>query len=153
MFYFKEILRASLLEHTVLFRSGLSQISQQLRLGNQDHAPTQTRILEIFPWANISSTRRVKGCKRGTCKAWIEKLFIISMIRACTDFHTYVLGVLFKAWNIFLCFIYLFCFCVFLYWIFWKTQTIYFFKDTRWNDRLDDLSGYIGIPPSLNEAQ
>ena len=41
MFYFKEILRGSLLEHAVLFRFGPSQISQQLRLGNQAHAPTQ----------------------------------------------------------------------------------------------------------------
>ena len=49
MFYFKEILRGSLLEHTVLFWFGLSQISQQLRLGNQAHAPTQIRILVIFP--------------------------------------------------------------------------------------------------------
>ena len=57
-----------------------------------------------------SSTRRVNSCIRGTCKAWTEQLFIISIIRAYTDFHTYVLGVLFKAWNIFLCFIFLFCF-------------------------------------------
>jgi len=49
MFYFKEIPRGSLLEHAVLFRFGPSQISQQLRLGNQAHAPTQTRILVIFP--------------------------------------------------------------------------------------------------------
>ena len=97
MFHFKEIPRGSLLEHAVLFRFGLSQISQQLRLGNQAHAPTQTRILMIFPWANKSITRRVKSCKRGTCKAWTEQLFIISMIRAYTDFHTYELGVLFKA--------------------------------------------------------
>ena len=62
MFYFKEIPRGSLLEHAVLFRFGPSQISQQLRLGNQAHAPTQTRILVIFPRANISSTRRVKSC-------------------------------------------------------------------------------------------
>ena len=43
MFYFKEILRGSLLEHAVLFWFGPSQISQ-LRLGNQAHAPTQTRF-------------------------------------------------------------------------------------------------------------
>jgi hypothetical protein len=50
MFYFfKEIPRGSLLEHAVLFRSRLSQISQQLRLENQAHAPTQTRILVKFP--------------------------------------------------------------------------------------------------------
>ena len=41
---FKEILRGSLLEHAVLFRFEPSQISQQLRLGNQAHAPTQTRF-------------------------------------------------------------------------------------------------------------
>jgi len=97
MFHFKKIPRGSLLEIAVLSRFGPSQISQQLRLGNQAHAPTQTRILVIFPRANISSTRRVKSCIRGTCKAWTEQLFIISMIRAYTDFHTYVLGVLFKA--------------------------------------------------------
>ena len=88
MFYFKEILRGSLLKKAILFRFGLSQISQQLRLGNQAHAPTQTRI---------SSTRRVKSCIRETCKAWTEQLFIISMIRAYTDFHTFELGALFKA--------------------------------------------------------
>ena len=44
MFYFKEISRGSLLEHAVLFRFVLSQISQQFRLGNQAHAPTQTRF-------------------------------------------------------------------------------------------------------------
>ena len=44
MFYFKEIPRGSLLEHAVLFRFGLSQISQQFRLGNHAHAPTQTRF-------------------------------------------------------------------------------------------------------------
>ena len=49
MFYFKETPRGSLLEKAVLFRFGLSQISQQLRLGNQAHAPTQTRILLILP--------------------------------------------------------------------------------------------------------
>ena len=111
MFHFKEKPRGSLLEHAILFRFEPSQISQQLRLENQAHAPTQTRILVIFPRANISSTRRVKSCIWGTCKAWTEQLFIISMIRAYTDFHTYVLRVLFEAWNIFLCFIYLFCFC------------------------------------------
>ena len=115
MFYFNEIPRGSLLEHAVLFRFGPSQISQQLRLGNQAHAPTQTRILVIFSWANISSTRRVKSYKRGTWKARTEQLFIISMIRAYTSFHTYELGVLFKAWNIFLCFIYLFCFILFYF--------------------------------------
>ena len=49
MFHFKEIPSGSLLEHVVLFRFELSQISQQLRHGNQAHAPTQTRILVIFP--------------------------------------------------------------------------------------------------------
>ena len=159
MFYFKEILRVSLLEHAVLFRFGLSQISQQFRLGNQAHAPTQTRILVIFPWANKSSTRRVKSCKRGTCKAWIEQLFIISMIRAYTDFHTYVLGVLFKAWNIFVFYLFILFLCLFyfillLFWIFERPKpTIYIYLDRRWKDRLDDLPGYSGIHPSLNEAQ
>jgi len=124
--HFKEILRGSLLEKAVLFRFKLSQISQQLRLGNQAHAPTQTRILMIFLWANISSTRRVKSCTRGTCKARTEQLFIISMIRAYTDFHTYVLGVLFKAWNIFcLLFIY---FVFYFILSFLMTQTNYFFR-------------------------
>jgi hypothetical protein len=49
MFYFKEISRGSLPELAVLFRFRSSQISQQLRLGNQAHASTQTRILVIFP--------------------------------------------------------------------------------------------------------
>ena len=44
MFYFKEIPRGSLLEHAVLFRFRPSQISQQLGLGNQARAPTQTRF-------------------------------------------------------------------------------------------------------------
>ena len=48
MFCFKEILRGSILEHAVLFWFGLSQISQQLILGNQAHAPTQARILVIL---------------------------------------------------------------------------------------------------------
>jgi len=60
MFHFKEIPRGSLLEKAILSLFGLSQISQQLRLGNQAHAPTQARILEVFPRANNSSTRRVK---------------------------------------------------------------------------------------------
>ena len=118
--FFLQIPRGSLLEHAVLFRFGLSQISQQHRHGNQAHAPTQTRILVIFPWANISSTRRVKGCIQGTCKAWTEQLFIISIKRAYTDFHTYELGVLFKAWNTFFCvLIYLFCFYFILYFYFY----------------------------------
>ena len=148
-FIFKEIPRGSLLEKAVLFRFGLSQISQQLRLGNQAHAPTQTRIFVIFPWANISSTRRVKGCIRGTCKAWTKQLFIISMIRAYTNFHTYVLGVLFKAWNIFsfIYFVFLYLFYFILFWIFERLKPSIFFLDRRWKDRLNDLPGYSGIPP------
>ena len=97
MFYFKEISRGSLLEHAVLFQFGLSQISQQLRLGNQAHAPTQPDFSGTTYVPTSSSTRRVNSCKQGTCKAWTEQLFIISMIRAYTDFHTYMLGILFKA--------------------------------------------------------
>ena len=97
MLYFKEIPRGSLLEHVVLFRFGLSQISQQLRHGNQAHAPTQPDFSGTTYVPTSSSTRRVNSCIRGTCKASIEQLFIISKIRAYTDFHTYVLGVLFKA--------------------------------------------------------
>ena len=41
MFHFKEILRGFLLVRAVLFRFEPSQISQQFRLGNQAHAPTQ----------------------------------------------------------------------------------------------------------------
>ena len=52
MFYFKEIPRGSLLEHAVLFRFGLSQISQQLRLGNQAHAPTQPDFKWNYSCAN-----------------------------------------------------------------------------------------------------
>ena len=103
MFHFKEILRGSLLEKAVLSRFGLSQISQQLRLGNQAHAPTQTRILMILPGANISSTRRVKGCIRGTCKAWTEQLFIISMIRAYAD-STHICREFYSKHETFLCF-------------------------------------------------
>ena len=97
MFYFKEILRGSLLEHAVLFQFGLSQISQQLRLGNQAHAPTQPDFSGTTYVPTSSSTRRVNSCIRGTFKAWTKQLFIITMIRAYTDFHTYELGVLFKA--------------------------------------------------------
>ena len=109
MFHFKEIPRGTLLEHAVLFRFEPSQISQQLRLGNQAHAPTRLDFSGTTYVPTSSSTRRVNSCIRGTCKAWIEQLFIISMIRAYTDFRTYELGVLFKALNIFLCFN-LFCF-------------------------------------------
>ena len=52
IFYFKELPRGSLLEHAVLFRFRLSQISQQLRHGNQAHAPTQTRFLWNYLCAN-----------------------------------------------------------------------------------------------------
>ena len=41
MFHFKEIPRGSLLEVVVLSRFGPSQTSQQLRHGNQAHAPRQ----------------------------------------------------------------------------------------------------------------
>ena len=131
-FIFKKIPRGFLLEHAVLFRFKLSQISQQLRLGNQAHAPTQTRILVIFPWANISSTRRIKSCIWGTGKAWTEQLFIISMIRAYTDFHTYMSGVLFKAWNIFVFYLFILFLCLFyfilFFWIFERLKlTIFFF--------------------------
>ena len=69
MFYFKEILRGSLLELAVLFRFGLSQIPQQLRLGNQAHAPTQPDFSGTTYVPTSSRTRRVKNCKQGTCKA------------------------------------------------------------------------------------
>ena len=92
-----------------------------------------------------SSTRRVKSCIRGTCKAWTEQLFIISMIRAHTDFHTYVLGVLFKAWNVFLSYLFI-LFLFSFFWIFERLK-LYFFKATRWKDRLDDLPGYNGTSP------
>ena len=94
---FKEIPIGSLLEHAVLFRFGLSQISQQLRLGNQAHAPTRLDFSGTTYVPTSSSTRRVKSCIQGTFKAWTEQLFVISIIRAYTDFHTYELGVLFKA--------------------------------------------------------
>ena len=159
MFHFKKIPRGSLLEREVLSRFGPSQISQQLRLGNQVHAPTQTRILMIFPWANISSTRRVKSCIWGTCKAWTEQLFIISMIRAYMDFHTYVLGVLFKAWNIFvfylfILFLHLF-YLIFFFWIFERLKLyIYYFLRTR-GERTGEMTylDTLASPPSLNEAQ
>ena len=68
MFHFKEIPRGALLEHAVLFRYELSQISQQLRLGNQAHAPTQPDFSGSTYVPTSSSTRRVKGCKQDTCK-------------------------------------------------------------------------------------
>ena len=52
MFHFKEVPRGSLLEKAVLSRFGLYQISQQLRLGNQAHAPTQTRFQWNYLCAN-----------------------------------------------------------------------------------------------------
>ena len=106
-----------------LFWFGLSQISQQLRLGNQAHAPTQPDFSGTTYVPTSSSTRRVNSCIRGTFKAWTKQLFIITMIRAYTDFHTYELGVLFKAWNIFLCFnlfiLFLFLFYFILLPLFW----------------------------------
>ena len=96
-FIFKKIPRGFLLEHAVLFRFEPCQISQQLRLGIQAHAPTQPDFSGTTYVPTSSSTRRVKSCEQGTCKAWTEQLFIISMIRAYTNFHTYELGVLFKA--------------------------------------------------------
>ena len=85
MFYFKEIPRGSLLEHAILFWFGLSQISQQLRHGNQAHAPTQPDFSGTTYVPISSSTRRVKSCKRSTCKVWTEQLFI-SMKRALHGF-------------------------------------------------------------------
>ena len=60
MFHFKGIPRGTLLEHTVLFRFEPSQISQQLRLGNQAHAPTQLDFSGTTHVPTSSSTRRVK---------------------------------------------------------------------------------------------
>ena len=88
MFYFKEIPRGSLLEKVIFSRFGLYQISQQLRLGNQAHASTQLDFSGTTYVPTSSSTRRVKSCKQDTCKAWTEQLFIISMTRTYTDFHT-----------------------------------------------------------------
>jgi hypothetical protein len=73
----------------------LKHPQNQIFNNNNFHVPTS------------SSTRRVKSCIQGACKAWIEQLFIISKIRAYTDFHTYELGVFFlcsaketKVWNL-----------------------------------------------------
>jgi len=81
-----------------------------------------------------SSIRRVNSCIRGTCNAWTEQLFIISMIRAYTDFHTYELEVLFKTWNIFVCVLidlfflfYLILYFYLFFWVFdWFKLTIFF---------------------------
>ena len=62
MFYFKEIPRGSLLEKAVSSRFGPSQISQQLRLGNQAHAPTQPDFSGTTYVPTSSSTRRVNSC-------------------------------------------------------------------------------------------
>ena len=69
MFYFKEIPRGSLLEHAILFRFEPSQISQQLRLGNQAHAPTQPDFSGTTYVPTSSSTRRVNSCIRGTLQS------------------------------------------------------------------------------------
>ena len=68
MFHFKGIPRGTLLGHTVLFWFEPSQISQQLRLGNQAHAPTQPDFSGSTYVPTSSSTRSVKGCKQDTCK-------------------------------------------------------------------------------------
>src|SRR6185312_11360779 len=123
MFHFKEKPRGSLLEHAVLFRFEQSQISQQLRLGNQAHAPTQPDFSGTTYVPTSSSTRRVNSCIRGTCKAWIEQPFIISMIRAYTDFHTYSWEFYSKHETHFFCvLINLFCF----YFIYTFTFTFFF---------------------------
>ena len=59
---FKRIPRGSLLEHAILFRFGLSQISQHLRHGNQAHAPTQPDFSGTTYVPTSSSTRRVNSC-------------------------------------------------------------------------------------------
>ena len=78
---FKEIPRGSLLEHAVLFRFEPSQISQQFRLGNQAHAPTQTR----FQWNYLCDnqfkyqeskqlyTRHVQSMDRATIHHFHDK--------------------------------------------------------------------------------
>jgi len=55
----------------------------------------------------------------------------------------------FKAWNIFLCFTYLFCFCFYFILFFeWLKLTIFIiFLDTIWKDMSDDLLGYNGTSP------
>ena len=70
MFHFKQILRGSLLEKAVSSQFGPSQISQQLRLGNQAHAPTQPDFSGTTYVPTSSSTRRVNSCIQGACKAW-----------------------------------------------------------------------------------
>ena len=62
MFHFKEIPSGSLLGHAVLFRFELSQISQQLRFGNQAHSPTQPDFSGTTYVPISLSTRRVNSC-------------------------------------------------------------------------------------------
>ena len=141
-FVLKKFRGGSLLEKAILFRFRPSQISQQLRLGKQAHAPTQTRILVIFSWANISSTRRVKSCMRysqSMDRATIHHLYDKSLHgfpHMCWEFYS-------KHETFFLCFIYLFCFFEWLR-IFSRTQDEKIGRMTY----LDTLA-----PPSLNEAQ
>ena len=100
-----------------------------------------------------SSTRRVKSYIWGTCKARTEQLFIISMVRAYTNFHAYESEVLFKAWNIFFfALIYLFYFCFYFillsfFWIFEWLKLFFLTQDERtgWVTYLDTLA-----PPKLD---
>ena len=99
-----------------------------------------------------SSTRRVNSCIRGTCIAWIEQLFIISMIRAYTDFHTYVLGVLFKAW-IFFCVLFIYFVFVIFYSLFFEWLKLTIFLGHKMKGQVRWLTWIQWHPPSLNEAQ
>jgi hypothetical protein len=77
------------------------------------------------------------------------------MIRAYTDFHTYVLGVLFKAWNIFFALIYLFCFSFILLSFFKFLKDSNFFLGTQ-DERTGWMTYLITLAsphPSMNEAQ
>jgi polyphosphate kinase 2 (PPK2 family) len=56
MILFKEIPRSSLLEQLVLFWFQLSQSSQQLRLGSQAHAPTNS----WFSMVTITKCQQIK---------------------------------------------------------------------------------------------
>jgi len=91
--YFNVISRISLTEVNS-FNSNVDHLESHNNLDLENHvnAPTQIDLNCVYYVPTSSGTRRVKSYKRSTCKAQIEQLFIISKIRVCTDFHTFILN-------------------------------------------------------------
>ena len=153
MFYFKEIPRGFLLEHTVLFRIGPSQISQQLRLGNQAHAPSQTRFQWNYLCANQFKyqksrklyTRHLQSMERATIHHFHHKsLHRFAHIKAGSFIQSMKHS--FLCFNLFILFLFLFYFILLLFFEFLNDLNELFFQDTRRKDRSDDIPGYIGTP-------